>query len=32
MSPPTNQWGVKMNRTSFLCGNRSWHHNTKYRT
>jgi len=26
MSPPTNNWGVKTNRTLFLYGNRKGHH------
>jgi hypothetical protein len=30
--PANKQLGVKTNRTSFLCGNRSGHHNTEIKT
>jgi len=30
--PSYKQQGVKTNRTSFSCGNRSGHHNTERRT
>jgi len=31
MSPPTNKWGVQKNRTSFLRGKCSRHHNSVLR-
>jgi hypothetical protein len=31
-APSYKQLQVKTNRTSFLCGNRSGHHKTKFRT
>ena len=27
MSRPTNDWGIKTNQSSFVCGNRNGHHN-----